>query len=353
MRSASSVRRVLIYRLGGLSDMLVALPCFHLIARAFPQAERVLLTSPPDRGGAAPAARILGRSGLVRRYMEYTLAARTNGGLLRLAWRIRRFNADVLVHLMPPRPSIQTARDDRLFRLAGIGRIAGLAGNEAPGHTYDAAAGCYESEASRLARSLRSLGDAAIDDPANWSLGLTAEEKGAAAIGLGPLMRRRLIACSPGAGMQARDWGRDRWRTLLTRLHSRYPEHGLAFVGDAEDEEECNYIGWNWTGPRVNLCGKLTPRESAAALGHATVFLGADCAFMHLAASVGVPCVIAFSARTLPGIGYPYGRDHQILYHRTSCYGCNLETCVSEARRCLTAIPIAEMESAAVRVLDR
>ncbi len=353
MRSASSVRKVLIYRLGGLSDMAVALPCFHLVARAFPQAERVLLTGPPARGEDAPAAGILARSGLVHGYLEYTLGTHTNSGLLRLAWRIRRFSPDVLVYLMPLRPSNQVSRDSHLFRLAGVGRIVGLAGNEAPKHNYDAAAGRYESEASRLARSLLVLGDAAIDDPANWELGLTVEEKGAAAIGLGPLMRRRLIACAPGTRMQSRDWGRDRWRTLLTRLHARYPEHGLAFVGDAEDEEECNYIGWNWTGPRVNLCGKLTPRESAAALEYAKVFLGADSAFMHLAASVGVPCVIAFSARSLPGIGYPYGRDHLVLYHRTSCYGCNLETCVTEARRCMTAIPIAEMEAAVARVLDR
>jgi ADP-heptose:LPS heptosyltransferase len=73
---------------------------------------------------------------------------------------------------------------------------------------------------------------------------------------------------------------------------------------------------------------------------------------MHLAACVGVPCVIAFSARGLPGVWYPAGRQHQVIYHQTSCYGCNLETCTVEARRCLTSITVAEMAAAVGRVLD-
>ena len=43
----SPVRKVLIYRLGSLGDTVVALPCFHLIERTFPGAERVLLTNFP------------------------------------------------------------------------------------------------------------------------------------------------------------------------------------------------------------------------------------------------------------------------------------------------------------------
>jgi ADP-heptose:LPS heptosyltransferase len=102
----------------------------------------------------------------------------------------------------------------------------------------------------------------------------------------------------------------------------------------------------------VNLCGRLTPRETAAVLEHAHVFLGPDSGPMHLAASVGVPCAIAFSARGLPGIWYPSGSQHQVIYHQTSCYGCNLETCIVEARRCLTSITVDEMVVAAGRVMN-
>jgi hypothetical protein len=61
--------------------------------------------------------------------------------------------------------------------------------------------------------------------------------------------------------------------------------------------------------------------------------------------------VIAFSAAGLPGVWYPVGQQHQVVYHQTSCYGCNLETCIVEARRCLTSITVAEMAAAVAKVM--
>src|SRR6185437_8559669 len=61
----SQVRRVLVYRLGSLGDTLIALPSFHLIARAFPHAERRLLTNLPVASKAPPAAAVLENTGLI------------------------------------------------------------------------------------------------------------------------------------------------------------------------------------------------------------------------------------------------------------------------------------------------
>jgi heptosyltransferase III len=89
----------------------------------------------------------------------------------------------------------------------------------------------------------------------------------------------------------------------------------------------------------------------AAALGYAKVFLGPDSGPMHVVAAVGVPCVIAFSASTLPGNWFPHGVQHQVLYRSTSCRGCSLESCTVEGRRCLTSITVAEMATAVDKVL--
>jgi ADP-heptose:LPS heptosyltransferase len=153
--------------------------------------------------------------------------------------------------------------------------------------------------------------------------------------------------------MQSKDWGQENWRELLARLHRAYPERGLALVGAREDVEVSEYAAQEWTGAKVNLCGRLSPRETAAVLGHADVFLGPDSGPMHLAASVGVPCVIAFSAHGLPGVWYPAGEQHQIVYHQTDCFGCGLETCIVEQRKCLRSVTVDEMEQAVGRVLSR
>src|ERR1700751_5875565 len=85
------VERVLIYRLGSLGDTTVALPCFHLIERAFPNAQRRLLTNFPVHSKAPAAAAVLGDSGLVHGYMRYAAGTRNPAELLRLAGEIRRF----------------------------------------------------------------------------------------------------------------------------------------------------------------------------------------------------------------------------------------------------------------------
>jgi ADP-heptose:LPS heptosyltransferase len=341
---------VLIYRIGSLGDTVVALPCFHLIERAFPQAERVLLSNFPVHAKAPAAGAVLGSSGLVHGYMRYTVGTRNPIELLRLAWQIRRFRPDVLVYLMPVRPLKNVSRDRLFFRLAGVRRILGLPGAEGLKHRFESATGLYEAEASRLARQLRELGDANVEDLDNWSLNLTDAERQTASSVLGDLREHPLIVCGPGTKMQAKDWGQENWRALLARLQARSPGHGLALIGAREDAEAADFAATDWAGPKVNLCGRLSPRETAAVIERARVFLGPDSGPMHLAASVRVPSVIAFSARGLPGTWFPAGQN-QIVYHQTSCYGCQLETCTAEARRCLTSIIVDEMAAAVDRAL--
>ncbi len=49
-----SAKRVLIYRLGSIGDTVVALPCFKLIARVFPEAERCVLANFPEGAKEKP-----------------------------------------------------------------------------------------------------------------------------------------------------------------------------------------------------------------------------------------------------------------------------------------------------------
>jgi ADP-heptose:LPS heptosyltransferase len=347
------VKRVLIYRLGSLGDTTVALPCFHLIERAFPNAERRLLTNFPIHAKAPAAAAVLGESGLVQGYMRYTVGTRRPSELWRLAREIRGFAPDLLVYLMPLRKAKAVTRDRCFFRLAGgVKRIVGSPTATELVRIEDPATGMFQPEAARLAQTVRSLGDAGLEQRDNWSLRLTAAEKDAARLALGGLAGKPLIVCGPGTKMQAKDWGQENWRALLTRLGAHYPGHGLALIGAREDSEVSEFAAQDWAGAKVNLCGRLSPRETASVLEHAQVFLGPDSGPMHLAACAGIPCVIAFSARGLPGVWFPTGRQHRVVYHKVNCFGCNLETCVLENRKCLTSIKVDEMAEAVESVLS-
>ena len=352
MQPDPSVKKVLIYRLGSLGDTTVALPCFHLIERAFPNSERILLTNFPVHAKAPASAAVLGNSGLVHGYMRYTVGTRSPFELLRLAKEIRQFKPDLLIYLMPIRAPKSIARDKWFFRLAaGVSRIIGIPGPAELVCNLDPVTGMYESEASRLARSIRDLGDAGVQDLANWDSRLTAAEHAAAATALSGLAGQPFIVCSPGCKMQANDWEQQNWRALLGRLVAHYPGHALVLTGAKEDHAVCEYAAQDWTGPRLNLAGTLSPRESAAVFSRAGLFLGPDSGPKSIAASVGAPCVCVFSARGLAGKWFPPGDRSLVLYHEPECHGCNLETCVVEKKKCILSVTVDEVEAAALKVL--
>ena len=345
------VRKILIYRLGSLGDTIVALPCFHLLARKYADAQRLLLTNFPVASKAPAAAAVLGESGLVHGYMSYAVGTRQPLELFRLAWKIRRFAPDLVVYLMPVRPWKSVQRDVAFFRMAGVRRVVGLPDADDNQRRLEPATGLYENEAWRLARGVGPLGDANPADLANWDLRLTAAEKQSAAQALAGLGHRPLILCAPGCKTQVKDWEQNNWRSLLGRLYRKHQEFGLVLAGAAEESQVCEAAAAEWAGAKVNLAGKLTPRESAAVFAHGVIFIGPDSGPKHLAASVGVPAVCVFAAQELPGVWYPPGERNVVIYHQPECFGCRLDTCIEMQKKCIRSITVDEVEQAVERVL--
>ncbi len=355
-----SARRVLIYRLGSLGDMLIALPALHLIARAFPEAERWLLTNAPVHRKAAPAQAVLEGTGLVHGYLRYPVGTRSVGELSRLWWRIVRFRPEVVVYVAAARGVAVARRDTRFFRLCGArqrggapltgGLQANFFGAE-PGSAEARAlleSGELESEAARLARNLAELGDARLHDPASWSLHLDKAEHARAIEAIAAVLPApKLLAVSVGTKVQAKDWGRENWQALLARLAEDLPGWGLLLLGAAEEREVSDFAAACWSaaggGPVVNLCGQLNPRGSAATIARAQLFLGHDSGPMHLAAAVGTPVVAIFAARNIPRQWFPFGAQHSVVYHRVECAGCGLETCLEQRKKCIVSITIDEV----------
>ncbi len=372
---SSGIRRVLVYRLGSLGDMLIALPALHLVARAFPHAERRMLTNFPVNVKAPAAAAVLEGTGLIHDYLRYTVGTRSPVELSRLWASIVRFRPQVLVYMAAGRGVAAAHRDSTFFRLCGIshqigvprsadtdqpqheqpGAGRGLTQIGSPGYPAPSLPYMLEPEAARLTRNLAELGDPLLEDPASWDLQLTSSEQARAEELLSPVAGRPLLAVSVGTKVQAKDWGRENWQALLTRLAQVLPDHALALAGAPEEANASQFAAANWSrfssGGVVNLCGKLTPRQSAAAFARARLFVGHDSGPMHLAASVGTPCVAIFAARNIPRVWFPYGRRHRVLYHRTDCWGCGLETCLVERKRCLTSITVEEAFSAVMASL--
>jgi heptosyltransferase-3 len=357
--------RVLLYRLGSLGDMLVALPALHLVARAFPDAERRMLTNIPVSTKAPAAAAILAESGLVQGYVRYVVGTRSVVELARLWWTIARWRPEVLVYLGSARGVEAARRDARFFRLCGVRRIVGVPLTEGMQRNFYGAAtggknqamgdGNLEPEAARLVRCIGELGAVGeigdpgrLSDPASWNLGLTKAEQATAARVIGDeALGIESLAVSVGTKVQAKDWGKENWRALLGKIAAEFPGRALLLAGAEEESEASEFAaeGWraNGGGVVVNLCGKLTPRESAAAIARARLFVGHDSGPMHLAAAVGTSVVAIFAARNIPRQWFPFGKQHRVVYHRVECWGCGLEACIEQQKKCLMSIGVDEV----------
>ena len=350
---AGERKKLLIYRLGSLGDTVVALPCFHLVARVFADRVRILLTNVPVHSKAAAAPSVLGESGLIHGHMSYPVGTRNIIDLAKLFWRIRRLGVATMVYLTPPRGEAAAKRDEWFFRLCGIKEIIGVPRGSLATHYYDPVRDRYEAESSRLARCLAPIGDARPSDAASWNLLFTEQEVTRANDALRPLQGDPFLSLAIASKVSTTDWGVENWKALLPSLHREFAKHALVFIGAKDDRSVSAEVAALWPGKTLNLAGTLSPRESAAAMKHSDLFLGIDSGPMHLAASVGTPCVAVFSARNPPGTWFPFGNAHEVLYHETECAGCKLDVCSMEKKKCILSISVGEVVQAAKRARDR
>lgn len=345
--------RVLIYRLGSIGDTLVAMPALRLVARAFPESERWVLTNFSVGAKAAPMSQVLDGTGLVHGYIEYPIGLRDPAQLVALRHRIRNLRPQVLVYLAAPRGRLRVWRDALFFRSCGIHRLIGVP------HVQDLLQvrrldnDSYEYEGARLARCVAAIGDARQDDPASFDLALTEKERAtarAALAGLGD--GRPLMGASVGAKVDVKDWGDANWAALLGALRAAMPGWGLVVLGSADERERADRLLEHWAGESINLCGRMSVRASAATLARCRLFVGHDSGPMHLAAAVGTTCVAIFSSRNLPGEWFPYGQKHRVLYRRIECQGCKLDVCAVRQKACINSITVDAVSAAVHGVLE-
>jgi len=312
--AGNAMETIIIFRIGSLGDTVVALPCFHLVERSFPNARRILVTNISASQKAAPAEGILADAGLVDGVIHLTAPPRTLRGLLKLRLEVRQTRATTLVYIAD-RDIVRTLRDLSFFLWCGIRRVIG-----APITTDlrrprgDPETGNIEFEAERLARCLSPLGEIDLNNPDAWDLRLRRSEIASAEKALAPVRERNFVAVNLGGKGACKDWGDGNWRTLLELMAVRYADLALVFFGVAEECERSDALAAAWPGPRLNLCGRLAPRESAAAMRRALFFVGHDSGPLHLAASAGVPCVGIFGHLNQPRRWHPMGRGHRIVH---------------------------------------
>lgn len=318
-------KKVLIHRLGSLGDTAFLLPVFHHLNEIWPDAEKRVLTNFPVAAAAPPLQAVLGDGGFADGYFAYPIGSRNPATLWKLARDIRAWGPDVAIYANAVKPTLAVIRDGLFLRLCGARGIVGLP--LAPGrrrHVFDADTGLFERETSRIARALEGLGPIDIEDPAARNLRFTdAEQDTARQLLSGWAGTDNFICFSPGTKQAVKDWTDPNWSSVLERVSTAYPNLGIVVVGADGDRARSDALLRCWQGPKLNTCGRISPRVSAAAMADAIFFLGNDSGPMHLAAAVNRPAVAVFSRHARPGIWFPLGNHHRVFYPGLSWSGGN------------------------------
>lgn len=149
------------------------------------------------------------------------------------------------------------------------------------------------------------------------------------------LQSRRPIAIHPGSGSVTKNWPGSNWRNLGQRLLSAGIADRLLLVGGEADAEVLTEIKSAF-GTSVQFAENLPLPQLAAVLEKCALFLGHDSGISHIAAAVGIPCVLLFGP-TDPAVWAPANEDVSVLRPRSARVAdltleSVLETAASRAR---------------------
>ena len=134
---------------------------------------------------------------------------------------------------------------------------------------------------------------------------------------IGDLLDETFIAIHMGGKLKDQDWGESNWKKLIISLNVILSKKniGLLIVGSEFDYKRGNKISKLWNKEVINACGKLTARETAAAIKNSVCFIGHDSGPIHLAECMNVICIGIFGHLFPPKLFHPYGEKHYIIHN--------------------------------------
>lgn len=301
---AMGMMRILVIRGGAVGDFILTLPAIAALRRRFPGARLVVLGYPAIAelavaGGLADEVRPIESAGLAGFFVE--------GGPLDAKWAGFFASFDLIVSYAFDSDGVFAAN----IRKCASGRL--LSGPHRP------------DERKQVHAAEVYLGPLEV-------LGITGED---------PVPRLRLrpgpaepaapaLALHPGSGSERKNWPEARWTELLGRICEE-TDWNLLLVGGEAEGGRASRLGMAVPEQRRSVAENLSLGDLARRLAACAGFVGHDSGITHLAAAVGLPCLVLW-ADTREAIWRPLGPGVVILSDRAGLRSL-------EAGRVFAALP--------------
>lgn len=301
--------RILVIRGGAIGDFIVTLPVLAALRERFPGARLELLTYP----NVAPLAVRAGLADEARAIESRPLAGFfARGGRLDPAESARLAACEVIFsYLYDP---------DGLFRdnVARVSRAQVIPGPHRPDEVLGVPASVQLlAPLERLA-----IFDADPVPRLRWA-GMGGGQGG-------------WIALHPGSGSPSKNWPLERWEGLVDRLVGS-TDLGLVLVGGDAEGDALGRLGARIPAPRRRLLRGEPLDVLAGHLSACQGFIGHDSGITHLAAAVGIPCLVLWGPSS-EAVWRPPGPRVRTRSHPGGLAALGLDT-VWEALRATLACP--------------
>lgn len=333
-------------KLYAIGDFIMALPGLHLLRQLWPGARIELLTG----SMIAPVARCCAPVDEVIPVQEYLFSKRRGClGLLSLTLRLRkrRYDRAYLLHRVLPL---------RMLLLATGTPIRTGQGEHRAGLTDVVAfeTGHPEHDAERYARLFGWPGSRHLPE-----VGIQLPDR-ALPGWLRTVTESRPVAVSPGGGrssirnMDRKRWPPDRFAELIRMLDGKGYETVL--LGSEDDRSILMDLTGDLPASAIELMGRTTLLEAAAALSRCRLLITNDSSLMHLAGLVRTPTLALFGPTDPLRTGvYPPSTSHRNLVPESvDCSPCHpgdrMQSC--ESGRCMLSIGIDRVWRETARMLE-
>jgi heptosyltransferase-3 len=142
-----------------------------------------------------------------------------------------------------------------------------------------------------------------------------------------------VLALHPGSGSEKKNWPEAKWAGLIRQIAATTNWHLLLVGGEAEGERLRRLAG-AIPAARCSIAQGLPLAELAQRIQSGAAFVGHDSGITHLAAAVGLPCVVLW-ADTLEAIWRPQGDRLVVLKEITGIQAIRAEQILRELNRLL------------------
>jgi len=345
--------KILVFQIGSLGDTIIAIPALRAIRSHYGRDAHLAVLHNVSQDGIVTTKDVLACTQLVNEFIPYHFELSV-GKKAQMAYsllsQLRAKQFDAVVSLLPSgRAAGALRRDVLFFRACGIRQTIGF--QPVPESVVRPRKNGRPIEAANESIiRLQRLHDGGISTEKDGLfrtplMHANAADARAAAEWLRARRRypeRPLVALCPGCKKPANSWPLERFIDLGRRIVAS-GEAEILVLGGSADRTVANRMVAEWGGEGLAAAGEFSVAGSAALISHCRLLVGVDTGSSHLAAGVGVPCVVVQSANSYPGHWDPIGESHAVLRHSVPCAGCLLNECPVVGHPCMIGITVEEV----------